>query len=166
MAMDRSILKHVLIQCYIVVSLLMSSCSYSDLNSKYGVAYNQVRQNVGLPVLDSTWRYNEAVGVVGGSWINPICPKGTPCHFKKCFLCENDGTMLWEEDIYIGSNKYTTVDGTFEEMLRITYYFKDNRWGYLWTTGVSVKNSRWEHEQDEEISSKEADSLLTLWGII
>ena len=74
--------------------------------------------------------------------------------------------MLWEEDIYIGPNKYTTVDGTFEEMLRITYYFKDNRWGYLWTTGVSVKNSRWEYEQDEEISSKEADSLLTLWGII
>jgi SRSO17 transposase len=74
--------------------------------------------------------------------------------------------MLWEEDIYIGPNKYTTVDGTFEEMLRITYYFKDNKWGYLWTTGVSVKNSRWEHEQDEEISSKEADSLLTLWGII
>ena len=139
--MDRSILKHVLIQCYIVVSLLMSSCSCSNLNSKYGVAYNQVRQNVGLPVLDSTWRYNEAVGVVGGSWINPICPKGTPCHFKKCFLCENDGTMLWEEDIYIGQNKYTTVDGTFEEMLRITYYFKDNRWGYLWTTGVSVQKT-------------------------
>ena len=133
MAMDRRILKLILIQCYIVVSLLMSSCSYSDLNSKYGVAYNQVRQNVSLPVLDSTWRYNEAVGVVGGSWINPICPKGTPCQFKKCFLCENDGTM---------------------------------KWGYLWTTGVSVKNSRWEHEQDEEISSKEADSLLTLWGII
>ena len=164
--MDRSILKHVLIQCYIFVSLLMSSCSNSNLNSKYGVAYNQVRQNISLPILDSTWRYNEAVGVVGGSWINPICPKGTPCHFKKCFLCENDGTMIWEEDIYIGQNKYTTVDGTFEEMLRITYYFKDNKWGYLWTTGVSVKNSRWEHEQDEEISSKEADSLLTLWGII
>ena len=90
MAMDRSILKHVLIQCYIVVSLLMSSCSYSDLNSKYGVAYNRVRQNVGLSVLDSTWRYNEAVGVVGGSWLNPNCPKGSPGYYEKGFLCEND----------------------------------------------------------------------------
>lgn len=165
MAMDRRILKLILIQCYIVVSLLMSSCSYSDLNSKYGVAYNQVRQNVSLPVLDSTWRYNEAVGVVGGSWINPICPKGTPCHFKKCFLCENDGTMIWEDDIYIGPNKYTTVDGTFEETLYITYFFKEKRWNYLWIKGDSQNDSRWDYEQYKEISSKEADSLLTLWNL-
>ena len=164
--MDRRILKLILIQCYIVVSLLMSSCSYSDLNSKYGVAYNRVRQNVGLSVLDSTWRYNEAVGVVGGSWTNPICPKGTPCHFKKCFLCENDGTMIWEEDIYIGPNKYTTVDGTFEETLYITYFFKEKRWNYLWIKGDSQNDSRWDYEQYKEISSKEADSLLTLWNLI
>ena len=163
--MDKSMLKIMLVQCCIGAALLMSSCSNSDLNSKYGVAYNQVRQNIGLPVLDSTWRYNEAVGVVGGSWINPICPQGTPCHYEKSFLCENDGTMLSEDDTYIGPNKYTTVDGTFEETLHITYYFKDKRWEYLWRRGVNVKDSRWEFDEYEEISSKEADSLLTLWGL-
>ena len=163
--MDGNILKIILIQCYIIVALFMSSCSYSDLNSRYGVAYNQVRQNVGLSVLDSTWRYSKAVGVIGGSWLNPNCPNGSPCYYEKSFLCENDGTMLWEDDTYIGPNKYTTVDGTFEETLHITYYFKDKRWKYLWRRGVSVKNSRWEFDEYEEISSKEADSLLTLWGI-
>ena len=165
MEMDRSTLKIMLIQCCIAVALLMSSCSNSGLDSKYGIAFNPERNKIGLPVLDSTWTYSRAIGVIGGGWINPNCKKDTPCYYKKNFLCNDDRTMLWEEDMYVGPNKYTTVDGTFEETLYITYYFKDKRWKYLWRKGVTVENSRWEFDEYIEISSKEADSLLTLWGL-
>ena len=141
--------------------LLFESCTHSDLNIKYGVAFNQVRQNVGLSVLDSTWRYNEAVGVLGGSWLNPICPKDSPCYYKKSFLCDNDTSLIWEQDMYQGSQKYTTVDGTFNEELCITYYFKDKYLKYTWTKGLPHKDSKFYYECNDEITSTEADSLLT-----
>lgn len=162
--MDRNALKLKVILCYTIVSLLIISCSNSELNSKYGVSFNTERNKIGLPDLDSSWTYNKISGSDGGYWINPCHETGIPYHFKKSISCNND-TIIRETNTYIGPHKYTTIDGEFEEELYITYYFNDNRWEYLWRKGIPSDNSRRYDEIDDEITSTEADSLLTLWKL-
>lgn len=61
--------------------------------------------------------------------------------------------------------KYTTVDGTFNEELCIMYYFKDKYLKYTWTKGLPHKDSKFYYECNDEITSTEADSLLTAWHL-
>ena len=140
------------------------SNSTSTIDFKYGIDFNIKRNEIGLPPLDSTWKYNKAIGTQGGSWINPYCENEHPCHIEKSILCNKD-TIIWESNVYEGINYFTTVDGTFKETLYITYYFQDRRWKYVWEKGVPV-NSNWDNLYHKEIDKIEADSLLINWEIL
>jgi hypothetical protein len=150
-----------------LIVITLSSCEDAD-SIKYGHKFDTTRAILGLPKLPKNWRIGNQGKANNGchfvSWTNPNDTVTPPYFYSKTVLLNND-TIIYEENQYIGPDKYTTVDGTFDEELFITYYF-DNYIQYdtfyKKTWKYSLRN---EDALLKNIDKKVADSILYAWGI-
>lgn len=142
---------------------LMSSCYHDGAFKKYGMPLNEQREVLGVPLLDSTWTYNEYIGALGASWSNPQYEFGVPCHFEKKISCDTNG-IVSESDIFYGTDVFKTCDATFQEGVFIDYYYKTKQWAYTWERRGEKLGQFYLYE-DVDITKGEADSLLQLWGL-
>jgi hypothetical protein len=167
--------RHFYYICYLVLFMMfLQGCKYEQ--PKYGTEFNFEREKIGLPILQENWEYVKIHGVKNGyvnSWINPIMAEENPYYFDKTISFSKD-TIIRETDKYIGRQKIETIDGTFKEVLYVTYNFVKNEnndvgWNYVLRTGerYTATNTGKEHYslQNINITKESADSILTSWGL-
>lgn len=150
--------------CIVVVLL---GCEHTP--PKYGIEFNNIREEIGLPVLLENWEHIKVFGETGSSWINPNYDKEKPYYFRKNVAFNKDA-ILWESNCYAGQQKFNTVDGTFEELLYINYYFVKNEhnnigWEYLLFTATKSDSGSY-HMENINITKEVADSILVSWGLL
>jgi len=170
MDMDRTgnIIKTAVV---LLLTTLLGSC-FNVVNKqplpKYGMEFNEERKKIGLPVLQGNWNYIWADGYkeFGNVWVNPICDTdiSIPYYFKKSTGYNND-TIISESDCYVGTRKFETIDGTFEEMLYITYYFADKQWKYVFRGEYKSDEFKYSHLSNFDLTKSQADSILKSWNI-
>ena len=152
------------------VILIVFCCA--DKKNRYGIEFNDQRNIIQLPLLDSSWEYSPSYTSEGGTWVNPLKKEGVPCHFQKRNLIQSD-RIIWESDIYLGGKIYMTIDGSTRESLTITYYFEEKKWEYVYHTAKRIDNSsnrpskieNLYNSVDIALSKCEADSILSSWGL-
>lgn len=154
---------HIIGLTVVALLALMSSCYHDGAFKKYGMPLNEQREVLGVSLLDSTWTYNEYIGALGASWINPQYEFGVPCHFEKKISCDTNG-IVSESDIFYGTDVFKTCDATFQEGVFIEYYYKTKQWTYTWERRGEKLGQFYLYE-DVDITKEEADSLLHLWGL-
>lgn len=149
----------------IVSLLLFAVClvaiSCKPVKPRYGLEFNSERKKIGLPILAADWEYVKVVGATASCWICPIQEKDIPYHFEKT-VAYNSDKLKWEQNVYFGTRKCTTPDGTLIEQLIVTYHFTKNEHGEI----------GWEYELEDcntkryaQVSKATADSVLADWGL-
>ena len=143
----------------LLILLSLASCGVNDATiRKFGIGFNDKRKDLGLPILDSNWRLvKNSDGVL--LWF-PETEKDSQAYVSKLIRCNRD-KILSEENKFLGKEKYTTVDGTFREMLYLSCSFDVNE---------DVSNWDCEYQGPKEvfgksISKEEVDSILEKWKI-
>jgi hypothetical protein len=133
----------------------------------YGVPRNNIRKKVGLPVIGNTWDFaNNGISEDHGycSFYNPNRSnlEHVPVSIhrsKEIALTADKG--LTESDTYYSTNIIKTVDGDFNQTLRITYSFNlANEGQNPWSCSIF---------QDPKGKGKytlaEAETILKRWGL-
>ena len=143
---------------------------------KYGIEFNVEREKIGLPILDSNWRdldrgktYDDKTSsiVSYGRWTNPVAARpnyNKPFYISKSITYNSDTIIIRESDKYLGSRRYTTIDGTSTEMLTITYFFADSLWRYD-LRGERILDQGYSLTDVFALTKEEADSVLKHWNI-
>ncbi len=133
---------------------------------KYGVAYNIVRDSIGLTKISSGFHLVKHTGFIE-VWENSACIRDNKqgCFFKKKIRF-NDTVLLNESDIYLGPGEYKTIDGTFNEKLFWVYTLSIDRKKYQWQYTIQDKNSISDGYLGKKITKKEAKAILKKWNII
>jgi len=148
------------------IFMILQSCEYAP--PRYGLEFNDVREEIGLPILPENWEHHKTLRETGSSkWTNPDYDNEKPCHFKKTVVF-NEDTIIWESNQYLGQQKFNTIDGTIREELLITYHFIENEehnigWEYVLLTGEKADDHLY-YFVINNIAKEEADSILVLWG--
>jgi hypothetical protein len=155
---------------FLLLLLLFRLLLYIFETSKYGMAFNEEREKIGLPLVKRNWRYSKINGfeTLGCCWIIPTKEKDKPYYFNKELIYNRD-SLIREVDRYLGTRKFETLDGSIQEALFITYYFADKQWKYVFRgedkscQQYSSRGYSCRHNYD--LTKAEADSILKLWNI-
>ena len=151
--------------------LLLLIVSFIACNSqdptvrKYGLDFNQKRQALGLPALQSSWKLVKNVqGIL--RW----APEGNlngPGYIHKEIMIKND-QIYSEENRFEGKNKYTRDGTDYNEEVYIGCYFDDkaqvSEWNCIFKGTRNPINGS-PSEGDTRITVKQADSIVTAWGV-
>lgn len=169
--MDRSNKNRGLNFFFAMLVMVFFSCSHNRMSQadilKYGQSFNDVRKEVGLSLLTDSFRLRQAEYygkdkahgciVWDSNYKYPI---------QKVLKLTNDG-IVSEKDLYMGQEKYETVDGTFNEFLSIEYNFTEKKKMYVFEgfePDTSLHNMKVYNEITRELTKIEADSVLSSWG--
>ena len=153
-----------------IIILLVFLCACNDNGErKFGLDFNATRKQVGLPVLDKHWKISNTGKDYNGikyiEWTNKS-RSTNPRLFKKSIRFTND-TILYEENQYIGKNTYSTIDGTFQEEIFVTFNFvNDDSKGVHQNAGweyVFINSKTFDNDTRQKISKIDCDSILASW---
>jgi hypothetical protein len=160
------------IKLWLLVVLLaaLGGCKYE---AKYGLEYNEQRKKIGLPLLEAGWKLSTVLED-HTSYTNPdddiYREKKQAFHWSKSIYYKK-GELTKEYDTYIGPGTYTTIeDGTFDEEIRISYYYKVDSvsGGYKkgWVCTLLDQSTAGSiNFEKRNITLKEAEKILKRWGI-
>lgn len=145
---------------------LLASCSSGDpMVKKYGLDFNKQRQELGLPVLQANWKL-----VKNDQGILRWAPDGNlnAAGFIHKQVTIKDNKLYAEENRFEGKNKYQRDGTDYTEEVYIGCYFDDkeqiSEWNCVFKgTRNPINNSA--SEGDTKITVKQADSIVTSWGI-
>jgi len=186
---------------FILISIVFTGC-WKVIIAPYDTEFNTTRKKVGLRIIDSTFVVKKIVE--DHIKQSPITRKvkGVPpllseikkptYVYKKTYLDENNGKIIYEEDIFIsGVTKVDFNDIDVTEKLIFRYIFKDyiykfkkppslggdvnekytKGWKYIYEYPVIIKmtsntpNMVFYDLIRKIISKKEADSILKSWKL-
>jgi hypothetical protein len=124
-----------------------------------GVDFNGKRAAIGLPLLDSSWRViSDRDGYI--MWAPVHSADSLAYHSKLVKI--RDGKVKREENLFVGAQKYKTVDGTFSEELFISCDFDENENVSYWDCDYRGRD----HEFGWKISRVQVDSILSRWKVM
>jgi hypothetical protein len=158
-------IKTILILISVVLIYSCGSNTLPEKNNKilYGLNYNQVREKLGLELLTNDFECdcldpeNYLVWVINID--NQVINEGKAHFFKKAIYIKND-TIQMEEDIYIGKNKYKTIENTeTTEMLYVQYDFLTASFKYIYEGDTTTT------DRQISITKSQVDSLKNEWGL-
>ena len=132
--------------------------SNDHAGKKFGIAFNNKRKSLGLPILDSSWQLvknNDEVLL----WL-PAIVKDSLSYVSKLIKIDED-KILSEENKFFGKEKFLTVDGTFREVLYISCSFSEDEKILNWNCEYRGPNEVF----GKSISKNEADSILHEWKL-
>jgi hypothetical protein len=138
------------------LNVLLSACHDMNAVEKFGLDFNIKRKQIGLPLLDSSWKVvKNSENII--MWLTPQ-KKDSLVYLSKLIQLEN-GVISREENRIIGRQKYNTVDGNFFEDLYISCYLNDSLSIKSWNCEYNGLN----YEFGKKISKQEADSIMQKW---
>jgi hypothetical protein len=124
-----------------------------------GVDFNTKRAAIGLPLLDSSWVIvDDMEGNV--RWAPAHLADSQTYHSKLIKI--RDGKIKREENLFVGTQKYKTIDGTFSEELFISCDFDENENVSYWDCYYRGRD----HEFGWKISRVQVDSILSRWKVM
>lgn len=154
---------------YTFVSFSKDQALNQTLNQKYGIAYNSERKKIGLPIIPNDWTYTNS------AWTNPksseLFKNRIPYHESK-FILDNKGVLIYEEDVYYGSQDYNDVGGfdRGRDELSIKYCYrvdqqdydcsKKSGWHILFLSQKSFDTFTY-----DKLNIDEAKKILNDWGL-
>jgi len=184
----------------IILIVLFNSC-WKVVQVPYGKEFNKTRKNVGLRIIDSTFIAKKIVEQdIKKSPIKRnlkdlpvfISEVNSPTYIGKTIhLNENNGKIIYEEDLFISGVNKAGVDINIVESLTLRYTFKDfnysfkkpsrlggdikethiKGWKYVFTypklLGLSSNHPETIYYEQKEkiITKKETDSILKSWKL-
>jgi hypothetical protein len=147
---------------------------------KYGIRFNQIREKIGLPILQENWGYLKSHGAHqsycskegyrANTWANLTKKRNIPFHYRKTVMfSENEEQIIRETNEFVGPQKVETTSEVFREKLYITYSFikdedYDIGWKYELSKGVE-SGLGGTYRENTNITKESADSILTSWGL-
>jgi len=145
---------------------LLASCNSGDpMVKKYGLDFNKNRTELGLPILQASWKL-----VKNDQGILRWAPAGdlTATGFIHKQVSIKDNKIYSEENRFEGKNKYQRDGTDYTEEVYIGCYFDDkeqiSEWNCVFKgTRNPINGSA--SEGDTKITVKQADSIVTSWGI-
>lgn len=128
-----------------------------ELREEYGLAFNNQRKEIGLPLLSQDWIIvNESLKII--IWTsNKLESKTPPYYDYKKVKFDSLKTITMEENRFVGPSNYENLEGKFSDELFITYSFLDNSW-------ICVISDKY-NAYGRNITREEADSILQIWNI-
>jgi hypothetical protein len=146
----------------VAVILFLNACNVKNEKNnqveQFGIAFNKTRSEIGLPLLDSSWKIsNESDEML--QWM-PIRPKDSLSFVLKRMLFKN-GDLNREENVFNGKRTYTTTEGTLIEKLYVSYNFLQSGPAGKWICEYYGLKK----EFGEMIPKEQADSILLSWGL-
>lgn len=125
-------MKNILIIMFAIVILL--SCNFKGERAPYNKEFNNIRKDVGLRIIDSTFKnYN----VPSNFDFSPLNREiiGVPIFLseikkpqyigKLTYMDKNDGNIIYEEDRFVSGVNKAGVDEDIVESLTLRYVFKN-----------------------------------------
>jgi hypothetical protein len=178
------------------------SCNLQTIDAPYGSEFNAERKRVGLRPIDHTFKPKKILSKDYKK--SPIVRKikGIPVFWstldkpsyviKRIHLDQNNGNILYEDDVYASGITKRGVENDITESLTARYVFVDKNyyfkkplelggpvnetyqkgWKYIYEYPVklSVTSNRpdliFYQKECREINKKEADSILRSWKLI
>jgi hypothetical protein len=152
---------------YLVVLLiiLLASCNSNSPEKKYGLDFNKNRLELGLPALQPDWKL-----VKNDQNVLRWAPEGnlTGVGFIHKQVTIKDDKIYGEENRFEGAKKYRRDGVDYNEEVYISCYFDEkgqiSEWGCMFKGARNPINGS-PSEEDTKITLKQADSIITSWGI-
>ena len=144
----------------VLMGCLMQSCSNKKLDQQFGVNFNSIRKQNGIPILSSKWVVVNPFKTRERAWRSPSQKHGFVS--KKIIIVNNKITS--ESDTYYSGKQLPITDldhaGQNEAEYLVIRYFYD-------ATGKKVKNIKafTNAEESFNVSFDEAKAILLKWGI-
>lgn len=160
-------MKRVYLLCLtgLIIAVLLASCNSGDpMVKKYGLDFNPNRLQLGLPALQADWKL-----VRNDQGILRWAPEGnSTTGFIHKQVTIKDNKLYAEENRFEGKNKYKRDGTDYTEEVYIGCYFDDkeqiSEWNCIFKgTRNPVTGSP--SEDDTRLTVKQADSIVTSWGI-
>lgn len=154
----------------LVLSIFMQGCLFRNYPARYGTDFNNMRVQLGIIPLDSTWEVDHTESYYT-RWINPDVDKIKAQYVMKQ-VCYFKDILSMEIDIYENPNSGDLVN----DRLAIMFYYRSSRydeknifhrnkdnvigWDYRYTCDDG-------HEGVKTlfVSKQQADSIMEAWGI-
>jgi hypothetical protein len=157
---------HLLFLIAVLTTAMLASCSSQDpMAEKYGLNFNKQRSQLGLPALPADWKL-----VKNTDGILRWAPEGNlqgPGFIHKEVTVKDD-KLYGEENRFEGKNKYQRDGTNFNEEVYIGCYFDDKEQVSEWNCifkGTRNPITGAASEGDTRLTVKQADSIVTSWGI-
>lgn len=144
--------------------VMLISCKKNE-ESRYGISFNKVRQNVGLRQLNRSWIVAR-IDTNCISWRNPEIDKiytGKDSFYCGKVLTFRGDSVIKESDMFLGKNQFKLAEQLVQEYVIYTYYFlpddgHSSGWSYFAERDPSNGKRGY-------ITKESADSILFSWGI-
>lgn len=162
--------EHYTIICLLSLVFLLASCGkilkkqQAKLRSmaRYGVEYDSVRAELGIPTILEGWR----IVSIDKHRERYIKDEQYPCHHWKYVLIDEEGQIEKEiDEYYSGQEFFDEVWDAYDLFkLEVIYDYKaeGEKMSYMYT---DPGNYNRENMPKVEITKEQADSLLASWGI-